>query len=294
MNFNHIVGKSTFKCGFTIPKSMYHLLDLPQKGNRRKIQLVYDDVKTHAWLYRLKNQYGHVQIRYDNKFGENFRRWLKTVFNYSYIFERNINEYFKVEIINQELFKIIQYPINDSESNLIISEILTHKIEENALFIDCRFTELLESIRNVSFINNQRQMYYNSMIKEQLTNLSWDTEQKVVEDKNIRLKCDFRKKDFQLEVEFGNARTYYQDIIKFVMSYNSKLINIGGLLVPSKSFAKHLCHLGHLNAIKKSEGAKSRYTGMMNFKKAITEFNFIKGIFDIPFFIIGINSNNLD
>jgi hypothetical protein len=93
-----------------------------------------------------------------------------------------------------------------------------------------------------------------------------------------------------LEVEFGNARTYYQDIIKFVMSYNVGLIKWGGLLVPSVEFAKHLCHLGHLKALEKSKGKKSKYGGMMEFNKAVVEFRYIKNIVNIPFFIASINA----
>ena len=292
MNFTHIVGKSTFKYGFTIPKSIHPLISLPKKGEKRKIRLlINDEIKTDAWLIRLNNQYNHLQIRYDNTNDEYFRNWLKSVFHFSLNKQNNINEYFKVKIVNQKLFKIIPYPIIQKESKLKFSDVITHNIEKNQLITENRFIEILESIRNISFIKNQRQMYYNTIIKNKLIKYGWVNEQRVVEDRKIKLKCDFRKDDFQLEVEFGNARTYYQDIIKFVMSYNIGLIKIGGLLVPSKSFAKHLCHLGHLNALAKSKGSKSKYSGMMTFEKAVNEFQYIKNIFNIPFFIIGIDGS---
>lgn len=290
MKFIHIVGKSTFKYGFTIPKSVYPFITLQQKGIRKSVTLITNNnIKTEVWLSRLNNEHGHLQIRYDNKKGEPFRNWLIDIFKNSYNKSNNLNEYFEIEIINDSIYKIIPYPIKKNESNLTFSNILTHNIKEDNLVTQNGFIEILESIRKITFTKYERQMYYNFRIKQELTKFGWANEQKIVEDNKIRLKCDFRKKDFQLEVEFGNARTYYQDIIKFVMSHNAGLIKIGGLIVPSKNFADHLCHLGSKNASEKSNGNKSKYSGMMNFNKAVNEFKYIKDIFDIPFFIVGIN-----
>ncbi len=145
------------------------------------------------------------------------------------------------------------------------------------------------TIRKIQFLRNERQFYYNSEIKKGLIKKKWLCEQPVVNDKNIRLKCDYRKEDLQLEVEFGNARTYYQDLIKFVISYNAGIIRIGGLIVPSNNFAKHLCELGRRNATFQSNRIRS-YSGMMDFKKASLEFKYIKELFRIPFFILSIDS----
>lgn len=60
------------------------------------------------------------------------------------------------------------------------------------------------------------------------------------------------------------------------------------------SFAKHLCHLGHLNAVRKSQGKKSVYSGMMDFNKASIEFQYIKDIFNIPFFIVAVGHTQQD
>lgn len=287
--FDHIIGKSTFHYGFTIPQNMYQYFSIPEKGYRKKINLIYyPNLKTEAWLNRVKNKYGHLQVRYDGKYGEGFKNWLKKVFKYSYDKTSNLNEFIQIKIVNHNLLEIEPFPIT-RKRKLHFSKILTHNIKEEVLISDGRFIELVKSIRGVTFKELERQMYYNLSIKNELIQRGWSFEQKVVNDKNIRLKCDYRKDDFQIEVEFGNARTYYQDIIKFVMSYNAGLINLGGLLVPSKSFSKHLCHLGYLNAMKRYNGKEAKYSGMMNFNKAINEFRYIKDIFNIPFFIIGIN-----
>ena len=293
MRFKHIVRKSTFKQGFTIPKSIYSYISLPEKGNNRQIRLLFNnDQVMDAKLYRINNSVGHLQVRYEGKYGEKFRSWLVKTFTNSYNYsETNCNEYFEVVIVNDRLLEIKAFPIapDAPDKTIVFEDMITHKISANALIDDERFIEIVESIRVIKFQERERQMYYNFEIKKELLKRNWLSEQKVVNDERIRLKCDFRKSDFQLEVEFGNARTYYQDIIKFVMSYNTGIIKVGGLLVPSVSFSKHLCYLGRLNALEKSKGLKSRYSGMMNFNKAIVEFEYIKDIFNIPFFIIAIN-----
>ena len=95
-----------------------------------------------------------------------------------------------------------------------------------------------------------------------------------------------------LEIEFGNARGYYQDLIKFMMAYNSKYIDIGGLIVPSEKFAKHLCSLGKQEAIKKYKNPQKTYSGMATFEKINREFKYIKDLFKIPMFIISIDYKN--
>lgn len=74
------------------------------------------------------------------------------------------------------------------------------------------------------------------------------------------------------------------------MSYNVGLIKIGGLIVPTSTFANHLCHLGEMNANINAVGKLSKYSGMMNFGKAGFEFRYISKIFNIPFFIIGLSN----
>ena len=59
----------------------------------------------------------------------------------------------------------------------------------------------------------------------------WQKEIKAIPD--LDLKCDYRKMAIQVEVEFGNARAYYQDYIKFMLSYSSKQIQIGDPYYPN-------------------------------------------------------------
>jgi hypothetical protein len=289
MKFKHIVGNSTFKQGFTIPKKIYPYLSLPEKGHNRKVGILFENNQTiWAKLYRINNKVGHIQVRYENKDGEKLRNWLIETFPTTQNNPNtNVNEYFEVAILNDNLLKIIPFPLL-TNNTLCFEDIVTHKINDAKLVQNEHFIEIVDAIRNIKFQQTERQIYYNSEIKRKLLDQNWLSEQPVVNDKRIRLKCDFRKAGFQLEIEFGNARTYYQDLIKFAMSYNAGMISLGGLIVPSTKFAMHLCFLGSMNAIKKSNGKKSQYSGMMDFNKAAIEFDYIKGIFNIPFFIVAI------
>ncbi len=80
MRFKHIVRKSTFKQGFTIPKNSYSYISLPEKGNNRPIRLLFNnDQVMDAKLYRINNRVGHLQVRYEGKYGEKFRNWLISI-----------------------------------------------------------------------------------------------------------------------------------------------------------------------------------------------------------------------
>lgn len=106
MTFKHIVGKSTFEYGFTIPKQFHASLEIPEKGERRKVELLYGkEQRVEVWLYRAKNSTGSLQIRYDGKYGENFKNWLREIFtNSTKDTDANINEYVEVHILNDFTF----------------------------------------------------------------------------------------------------------------------------------------------------------------------------------------------
>ena len=82
---------------------------------------------------------------------------------------------------------------------------------------------------------------YNSLISAGLTGSGWNREQRVV--KELGLKCDFEKNGIWVEVEFGNARSYYQDYVKFMLARKYRAARLGLLLCPTTSFAALLCEL---------------------------------------------------
>ncbi len=116
----------------------------------------------------------------------------------------------------------------------------------------------------------------------------WQKEIKAIPD--LDLKCDYRKMSIQVEVEFGNARAYYQDYIKFMLSYSSKQINLGILITPTLGFANVLCEIGKQKALQRG---RKTYSGMMHFEKAFKEFQYLKALFDMPIAILGIDVSPL-
>ena len=231
-----------------------------------------------------------MQVRYEGKDCIQFRTWLLETFKEIKIGNLDkINNSLDITIIGDNILEITTDVIHNINT-LRFTELCVHNIRENHLIALDEFAEITSSVRQIDFIQDKRQEYYNNKICTELIAKGWLKEQKVVKaDPNIRLKCDFRKGMWQLEVEFGNARTYYQDIVKFAMSYSAGLIKIGGLIVPDYLFAQHLCQLGKKNAIENRSSPDAKYTGMMHFNKAINEFEYLKKIFRIPFFIAAVS-----
>jgi len=167
--FKHIIGKSTFRYGFRIPKNARDVLDVPKKGEKRKVELLYgENQKISAWLCRVNNSIGSLQIRHDGKYGEPFKSWTRETFVKSWnSANANINEYFDVTILNNTTFLIKESPLSENKY-LAFGDIITHNIREATLFADYKSIEIIESIRAVKFQEHERQMYYNKQIKKEL------------------------------------------------------------------------------------------------------------------------------
>jgi len=185
ITFRHIVGKSTLMEGIAVPKDLEDWIHAPVAGEKREINLIYDDGQTKAILRRIANGRGNVQIKYENRAGLAFRNWLKEMF-----------------------------------------------------------------------------------IATQAGTVG-----------------EYLKDGIQVEVEFGNARTYYQDYIKFLLAYNQEVAAVGVLIVPTEGFARTLCAVGR----KKAE-AKGRhsYSGMIHLEKVRRELDYLAFMLRMPLAIAGI------
>lgn len=92
-----------------------------------------------------------------------------------------------------------------------------------------------------------------------------------------------------MEVEFGNARSYYQDYVKFMLAHKYCNAKLGLLLCPTNSFSALLCELGQQRAKANSIGERAPvYSGMMSYEKAARELPFLGFMFDMPIIIAGI------
>ena len=283
----HAVGKSTLNEGFAVPRSCEEWIHAPERGERREIRLAFEGAEIPATLRRIDNEKGSVQVKYENKAGEALRDWLSTVFAASV--DGPCGEYFELSKVEEGLFRITPFPASlASGPRLQVEQWLFHGGAEKLLEHN-PVAEIPAVVRAVSFENKEGQAYFNRALSGSFREWDWHTECRAIPE--LGLKCDFCKDRVQVEVEFGNARTYYQDFIKFLLANHYGDAAIGVLIVPTGAFARHLCEVGRLRAVEKG---RSQYSGMIDFDKVNREFEYLKFMMAMPIAVAGIGSIGLD
>lgn len=282
--FRHVIGKSTLEEGFTVPKAFEDWIGAPEKGGKRSITLLYENRSVSAILRCINNDRGHVQIKYEGVNGLEFRGWLKTVFNKSV--SLSCGEYIEVQKIDLQTFRIIPFPLKEKTENLIVHDWLFHKNADNYKSGGA-LSEIQAIVQRIEFVETEGQSHYNQMFANQFSSWSWNHEKRVVPE--LGLKSDFEKDGAWVEVEFGNARTYYQDFLKFMIAFHHGTAQLGVLVVPSESFARHLCNVGRQRAEAKGRGS---YSGMIHFEKVRREFQYLEFMLSMPIAIAGIGCPN--
>ncbi|MBE0505031.1 MAG: hypothetical protein IBX46_13000 [Desulfuromonadales bacterium] len=107
-------------------------------------------------------------------------------------------------------------------------------------------TEIEHSLLAIDYVADFNQTDYNRRISAGLVSSGWQQEQRVVNA--LGLRCDFEKNGVWVEVEFGNARSYYQGYVKFMLAKKYREARLGLLLCPTNVFAGLLCELGSKRA----------------------------------------------
>jgi hypothetical protein len=285
MNFRHLVGRSTLKEGITVHKSFESFFETPDIGSKRGITILFGNGNsTTAVLRKLNNVRQHVHIKYTSKANMPFIDWLKEMFPATA--SGRVGEFLEFKKVSRDVYQAIPLPIAATDlASLYIANSTEHKssgIDDK----EALFEEIGIIVDSIKFRVDEGQSYYNRELEAKFGEYGWDKEGRAIPE--LDLKYDFRKRGFQLEVEFGNARSYYQDYIKFMPSYHSKQIQMGILVTPTFGFANTLCEIGKQRALLRG---KKSYSGMMHFEKAQREFRYLKDIFDMPIAIIGIDIN---
>lgn len=93
------------------------------------------------------------------------------------------------------------------------------------------------------------------------------------------------KDEVIVEVEFGNARTYYQDYVKFMLAHHRGTAEVGVLIVPTDVFARELCKVGRRRAHAKG---RYSYSGMIHIEKVRRELQYLDFMISCPIVIAGI------
>jgi hypothetical protein len=283
VRFLHPVGTSTFKYGVTIPlEAQTERMRAIPKGDKVPVSIIFgNEEPVNAEIRRLNNQPAHLQFRYENKAQEHLRQYLLLIFG-------NQVSGSLIEVEEILPFTFTFKPIlRDGSPRLHINDMLLHRLNKNEAKRIGEIDQISELLTTVAYDVGFSQSDYNKLINKGLAEQGWNCEQKVIQE--LGLKCDFEKNGIWVEVEFGNARSYYQDYVKFMLAKKHRAARLGLLLCPTTSFAALLCELGRKRAQENVVGERTAvYSGMMSYEKAARELPYLGFMFEMPIIVAGV------
>lgn len=289
MKFLHPVRNSTLKYGVTIPvEAQTEQMRSIHKGEKVPVTITFaSEDRVTAEIRRLNNSVGQLQFRYEQRSQERLRQFLLETFHGP--IEGDL-----LEIIEDAPFSFIFRPIRKQTApRLQISEMVCHGIDRQKVEVIEEIVDMRSGLSSIEYEAVLSQADYNKRINVHLANRGWRCEQRVVDQ--LGLRCDFEKNGVWLEIEFGNARSYYQDYIKFMLAKKYREASLGVLLCPTLSFASLLCELGRQRAIKNSVAERNPvYSGMMSYEKAMRELPYLGFMFDVAIVVGGIGIGSLN
>ena len=289
VSFLHAVGPSSLRQGLTVPviAQISWLKDI-QKGQSVPVTIIFGSgTSVPASLRRLNNARGHLQFRYESRQQSALRDYLGQVFGKQPACK---NALLRVTEVQPRVFLFEPISVGRQKpAHLAISQPHFHncsKLEAETLV---EFKEIQECFKAIQYNDTYGQADYNKGIASALRALAWQEEVRILDEIGIR--SDFEKNGIWVEVEFGNARVYYQDYIKFLLAARYKDARFGILLCPTNAFAQLLCDLGKQRAMAKQRGGPGhapKYSGMMSYEKAIRELPFLQFMLTCKTVIAGI------
>ena len=98
-------------------------------------------------------------------------------------------------------------------------------------------TEIHKIIKDLQYLGpTGKQVIYNDKLKNSFVSNNWKKEEKISNDKHIRMTVDFSKnfdgKQVFVEVQFGKTEALLKDICKMQIAFNEKLLTLGVIIVP--------------------------------------------------------------
>jgi len=292
--FKHLVGKSTLTQGIAIRRDYEEWFDAPGRGECREITLLFGSHEIAVTLRRLDNENGSVQIRYESKRHAALRAWLHTVFAPFLAGESPYPGLLELRKVDSDNYRLEPLRAEDAcRLRLCLGPGLYHNGAESLGAASHPFAEIPEVIGSVGFRPEYGQTQYNEHIRTVFVERGWRSDEPVVPE--LPLRFDFRKDDYQVEVEFGNARSYYQDYLKFLLPFTRGIIRVGVLLVPTADFARLLCAGGTRRATNRATRAglqldrPPKYSGMVTYEKVEREFQALRFILNMPVIVRGID-----
>ena len=235
VRFLHAVGKSTMRQGLTIPVSVQApWLKQIAKGESVPVTLFFGDSESvPAVLRRIDNSVGHLQFRYEAKKQAPLREYLRNEFATR---DGQPPEPLEVVETGHRQFRFRPLP-GDKQKTPTLKVRDCDAVYHNLTCTDAQrmveYGELQTALKRVEYQAAFGQREYNSSIAAVLVSAGWKKEARVRDD--LALRVDFERNGVWVELEFGNARTYYQDYIKFLLAHRYGGVKIemqrGGKLV---------------------------------------------------------------
>ncbi len=289
--FRHVVVQRTLTQGVTVRRDFEGWFRAPEPGKAREISLLFGSDEVQATLHRPAGEDSAAQVRYVQRRQLALREWLCSEFSGGVATDTQLLEFTRVK---EDAYRLSPMKGPDvARLHLCIGPRLHHNDAASLTASSAAYVELENSVNSIRFDPHQGQAHYNAEIRQRLAAQGWECDQRVVPD--LPLQFDFRKDDLQVEVEFGNARTYYQDCLKFLLPFTRGMIRVGLLLVPTSDFARVLCHLGSRRASRRparNGQPRSRlasYTNMITYEKVMREFEPLRFIMNMPLMVCGVD-----
>jgi hypothetical protein len=277
VSFLHAVGKSTIQQGMTVPViAQIGWLAGIQKGQAVPVTIRFgSDQSVPATLRRINNARGHLQFRYESKKQAALQEYFTAVFGNQ---PDPANGLVRVSELEPRVF--LFEPVcagPDTIAALSIWNPYFHNCNPVEVQERLEYKELQRCFATIPYDEDHNQSHYNREIASTLSGMGWRREARILDQ--IGLRCDYEKNGVWVEVEFGNARVYYQDYVKFLLALRHRATKLGILLCPTNAFAQLLCDLGQRRALVRRRGNATHrpiYSGMMSYEKAMRELPFLE------------------
>lgn len=229
VSFLHAVGQSTIRQGMAVPViAQIGWVAEIQKGQAVPVTIRFGNGESvSATLRRINNARGHLQFRYESRQQAPLRDYLAGVFGST----EQANGVLRVSELEPRVF--LFEPVSVGRQRIAALSLCNpHFHNCSQLDVgDCfEFKELEQCLMAIAYNEEYNQSHYNREIASTLSEMGWTNEARILNE--IGLRCDFEKNDIWLEVEFGNARVYYQDYIKFLLALRHRSAKVGILLCP--------------------------------------------------------------
>lgn len=291
VRFLHAVGKSTLHQGLTVPVSVQaNWLKHVAKGESVPVKISFGDSESvQAVLRRINNSVGHLQFRYEAKEHRPLREYLRGEFA-----ARDGQPPEPLEVIETGPREFRFQPLpGDRQAAPTLTICDRNAVYHNLTSADAKemaeYGELQMALRKVEYKAEFGQREYNANIAGVLLGAGWRKEARLLD--GLALRVDFERNGVWLELEFGNARAYYQDYIKFLLARRYRSARCGILLTPTQPFAHMLCQLGKKRALTRRRSGLGKppvYSGMMTHEKAARELPFLSFFLDAKMIVAGI------